>query len=426
MIRVIADHSTLERLLDRSSGRKAMNLEPDDHVDSIVHQILSDVDSRGDTALLEYAGILDGNFLDRLEVESSQIAEAIGRLPGDTVNALELAAGRIADFHKHGLAIEWFDQQAGFGSLIRPIDRVGLYVPGGTASYPSTVLMTGIPAKIAGVPEVILCTPNTSDEVLASASLAGIDRVFMIGGAQAIAAMAYGTHSIPKVDKICGPGNAFVAAAKRAVYGMVDIDGIYGPTETMIIADESAPAPIIASDLLAQAEHDPMATPILLTTSEKLAEEVVGAVEQQLSNLERYDIAKAAIDANALVGIVGSVNTAIELANLYAPEHLCLAVEHAMNHVGSVRNAGGVFVGVSSPEVIGDYVAGPSHAMPTSGTARFSSNIGVSTFVKHVPVVELDVDTFKSIGPAAAKIARAEGLTAHAKAIERRLEGERF
>ena len=387
-----------------------------------VRRIVADVRQRGDDALRDYAQRIDGQKLDALEVSKERWAEALAGLPRDLADALRIAAERVRSYHEAAMPRSWHDDDQGYGERVIALERVGLYVPGGTASYPSTVLMTAIPAKVAGVSEVVLCTPRPGPEVLAAAQLAGVDRLFAVGGAQAVAAMAYGTASVPKVDKVCGPGGVFVALAKREVYGTVEIDGLYGPTETIVIADDSADPVLCAADLLAQAEHDEMASPVLLTTSAALAEQVAGEVQQQLAGLERRDIAGAAIERQGVAVVVASLEEAVALANAFAPEHLCLLVREPWRLVPLVMHAGGIFVGEDSPEVIGDYVAGPSHAMPTGGTARFASYLGVHHFLRRMPVVALDKAQLLSLGPVAAAIARAEGLTAHAQAIERRLE----
>jgi histidinol dehydrogenase len=388
-----------------------------------VRRILADVQERGDEALREYARRIDGQELEALEVPSERWADAFSQLPADLVSALGTAADRIRSFHQSCMPKAWHDAQQGYGEEIVPLERVGLYAPGGLAAYPSTVLMSAIPAKVAGVSEVILCTPRPDSETLAAAQLAGVDRVFHLGGAQAIAGMAYGTQSVPQVDKICGPGNVFVALAKHAVYGVVDIDGLYGPTETVLLADGSADPVLCAADLLAQAEHDEMATPLLLTTSNALAQQVVIEVERQLGGLERERIARVAIEGQGAVVVVDTLDEAISLANAFAPEHLCLLVEEPERYVPRIRNAGGIFLGENSPEVIGDYVAGPSHAMPTGATARFASYLGVHHFLRHVPVVALTEKKMRELGPAAALMGDAEGLGAHAQAMRMRLEG---
>jgi histidinol dehydrogenase len=341
--------------------------------------------------------------------------------------AVALAVERVRDFHLRQKQNSWFDFETGLGILLRPLERVGLYVPGGTACYPSTVLMTAIPARVAGVGEVILSTPPRRDgsippPTLVAADMAKVDRIFKLGGAQAIAALALGTESVPKVDKICGPGNIFVTLAKKKVYGMVDIDGLHGPTETLLVADDSAEAKFLAADLLAQAEHDEAAAAILITTSSELAEEVAETIERQLARLERRDIARESLRQKGGIIVVQDMQQAIGLVNHYAPEHLCLIVRNPWSYLGQIHHAGGIFVGMDSPEVLGDYIAGPSHVMPTGGTARFFSVLGLADFLKVTSLIALDSEALKALGPAAAAIARAEGLTAHARAVEMRLK----
>ena len=390
-----------------------------------VRHVLADVRQRGDTAVREYARRIDEAELDELEVPRERWAAALAGLPTELSDALQTAAERIRQFHQATMPQGWRDAQKGLGEVVVPLERVGMYVPGGTASYPSTVLMDVIPARVAGVQEVVLCTPWPAEVTLAAAHIAGADRVFQIGGAQAIGAMAFGTESVPRVDKVCGPGNIFVALAKREVYGHVDIDGLYGPTETVVVADDSADPVVCAADLLAQAEHDVMASPILLTTSDALAKQVAAEVKRQVEGLERRSIAQAAVEGQGVAVVVESVEEALALSNAYAPEHLCLLVRSPWDWVPMVRNAGGIFLGAHSPEVIGDYVAGPSHTMPTGGTARYGSYLGVHHFLKYVPLVDLSAETFRQVGPAAATLGRAEGLTGHAHAVELRLEGQR-
>jgi histidinol dehydrogenase len=388
-----------------------------------VRRILDEVRLRGDAGVREFARRIDGAEPVDLEIPKQRWDEALTSIPTELADALRVAAERVRTYHEACMPQEWRDDEAGYGQRLVPIERVGLYVPGGTAEYPSTVLMSAIPAKVAGVPDVILCTPSPSPATLAAAAIAGVDRLFEIGGAQAIGAMAFGTDSVPKVDKICGPGNIFVSIAKREVYGHVDIDGLYGPTETVVIADGAADASLAAADLLAQAEHDDMASPVLITTSAEMAERVSAEVERQLALLDRKAVAAAAIAGQGLAVVVATVEEAITLSDAFAPEHLCLLVENADSYVRLVRNAGGIFVGEYSPEVMGDYVAGPSHAMPTAGTARYASSLGVHHFLKHVPVIRLSTAAMATLGPSAAAIARAEGLTGHARAVEMRLEG---
>ena len=392
-----------------------------------VGQIVNDVRQRGDAALVDYTFKIDGVNLTSLEVGKQQVSGAYREVNQELVSALKLAAERIRYFHsvqKDNICHE-FDNQ-GLGQLIRPLERVGVYVPGGTASYPSTVLMTAIPAKVAGVKEVVLVTPPSKGLVppatLVAADIAGVDRVFGVGGAQAIAALAFGTESIPKVDKICGPGNIFVTLAKKLVYGIVAIDGLQGPSEILIIADETANPKYCAADLLAQAEHDPSASAILITTSHQLANEVIREVEQLLKNLERHAIASESLENRGVIAVVSTVDEAIELANLYAPEHLALMVDRAGTYIEKIYNAGCIFIGEKSTVVLGDYVAGPSHALPTGGTARFSSPLNITDFVKFTSLITVDESILKQLGQAAAVIARAEGLEAHARAVEERLK----
>jgi len=315
----------------------------------------------------------------------------------------------------------------GSRQLIRPLERIGIYAPGGTASYPSTVLMAAIPARVAGAKEIILVTPPKSDgavppATLLAADIAGVDRVFCVGGAQAVAALAFGTESVPKVDKICGPGNIFVVLAKKLVYGSVDIDGLQGPSEVLIIADDNANPGYLAADMLAQAEHDPLASAVVITMSRVLAEKVGDEIQRQLKDLPRKDIAAECLAAGGKIVIVDEVEEAIELANLYAPEHLCLMIEGADRYVDKVYNAGCVFVGGFSTVAMGDYVAGPSHILPTGGSARFGSPLNVFDFIKFVNVVDMERADLDRMGRAVAIMARAEGLEAHARAVEKRLE----
>ncbi|MFC2002093.1 histidinol dehydrogenase [Chloroflexota bacterium] len=400
-----------------------------DDPEQAVRRIADEVRQRGDAALIDLTFKIDGIKLISLEVSKKQIASAYREIGEELVAALKLAAERIRSFHSTQKDNIWHElAKPGLGQLIRPLKRVGIYVPGGTASYPSTVLMTAIPARIAGVNEVILVTPPKSDgsvppATLVAADIAQVDRIFCIGGAQAIAALAYGTESVPAVDKICGPGNVFVVLSKKLVYGTVDIDGLQGPSEVLIIADETANPAYCAADLLAQAEHDPLASAILVTTSGKFADEVKREVEQQLSSLSRRAIAAESL-SRGIIAVVASVDEAIELANLYAPEHLCLMLEEADSYLDKVHNAGCIIAGRDSAVVLGDYVAGPSHALPTGGTARFNSPLNVSDFIKFINVVSVDEPGLKELGPAASIIARAEGFDAHARAVEKRLKAD--
>ncbi len=401
-----------------------------DDPEPAVRQIIDEVRNRGDSALLDYTLKIDGIELTSLEITKKQISSAYRQVDTELASALKLAADRIRSFHTAQKDSIWGGvAKAGLGQLIRPLARVGVYAPGGTASYPSTVLMTAIPARVTGVKEVILTTPPSQDGVvppltLVAADIAEVDRIFSVGGAQAIAALAFGTESIPRVDKICGPGNIFVVLAKKLVYGVVGIDGLQGPSEVLIIADETANPEYCAADLLAQAEHDPLASAILLTTSRRVADKVSQEIERQLENLPRQAIAAESLENRGMIIVVASVDEALELANLYAPEHLCLMIDKADSYIDQVSNAGCIVVGENSTVVLGDYVAGPSHVLPTGGTARFSSPLNVVDFIKLTNIVNIDEASLKKLGRAAQAMARAEGLEAHAKAIEKRLEAD--
>jgi len=395
-----------------------------------VRQIISEVSSRGDKALIELTAKIDGVELASLEVSRERVKSAYREVDSELVSALKLAAERIRTFHERqrdslgkGFSLP------GVGQILRPLERVGVYAPGGIASYPSTVLMTAIPARVAGVKEVILATSPRAvglapPATLVAADIAGVDRVFGVGGAQAVAALAFGTESIPKVDKICGPGNIFVVIAKKLVYGVVDIDGLPGPSEVLIIADETANPEYCASDLLAQAEHDPLASAILITTSPRLAADVMQALERQLGDLPSNTVAAESLRDRGKIVVVASVAEAIDLANLYAPEHLCLMVAGAAGYVDRIASAGCIFIGGKSTVVLGDYVAGPSHVLPTGGTARYGSPLNVSDFVKLMSLISLDEADLSELGRAAATIARAEGFEAHARAVEKRLPSD--
>lgn len=395
----------------------------------VVDRILADVQSNGDSALIRFTAEIDGAQIESIEVTQAEIEQAIAVVPNDILDALTVARDRIEAFHRRQLRSSWIhlDETGTLGQILRPLDRVGVYTPAGRAPYPSSLLMSAVPARVAGVREIIACAPPNRDGtisplILAAASIAGIDHVYKVGGAQAIGAMAYGTKSIAPVDKIVGPGNIFVVLAKRRVFGDVDIDQLPGPTETLLIADARARPDLCAADLLAQAEHDPLASAILLTTSTELANAVEEQIVEQLPLLERAEIAGDSLQTNGAIVVVPDLPTAFDMANEYAPEHLCLLVQDAWSKLDQVKNAGGVFVGESSPEVLGDYTAGPSHVMPTGRTARFSSPINVEEFIKVISVIGLNETGMQQLGPPASKIARAEGLTAHARAVERRLD----
>jgi histidinol dehydrogenase len=408
-------------------GQRLKEMFGTDDPEQAVRQIIDEVRNRKDAALFDYTLKIDGIKLTSLEVNKTQITSAYREVDSELVSALKLAAERIRSFHLAQKDSIWGGVAKSGGQLIRTLERVGVYVPGGTACYPSTVLMTAIPARVAGVREIILVTPpqaqgSASLLTLVAADIAQVDRIFCVGGAQAIAALAFGTESIPRVDKICGPGNIFVALAKKMVYGVADIDGLQGPSEVLIIADETANPEYCAADLIAQAEHDPLASAILITTSSGLAEKVNREVEQQLDRLPRQAIAAECLESKGKIVVVANLDEAIELANLYAPEHLCLMVDRAISCIDKVSNAGCIFIGENSTVALGDYVAGPSHALPTGGTARFSSPLGIATFIKFIDMVNIDEGDLKQLGRAASVIARAEGFEAHARAVEKRLK----
>lgn len=397
--------------------------------EQVVDRILTDVRAEGDQALRHYTAAIDGVELDAIRVSDSEFAAARAAVPEETRQALEFSAERIRSFHERQHIGSWIDPRAEgtLGQIIRPLERIGVYAPGGTAPYPSSLLMTAIPARVAGVQEIIVCAPPERDGqvaavTLVAAEIAGAAAVYKLGGAQAIGAMAFGTESVPRVDKILGPGNIFVVLAKKRVYGEVDIDSLPGPTETVLIADETADPTLTAADLLAQAEHDQMASAILLTTSIELAAAVEAELDSQLERLSRADIAAESLNRNGAIIVVPTLETGFDIANDYAPEHLCLLVDDPWAHIGKVKHAGGVFLGEDSPEVIGDYTAGPSHVMPTGRTARFSSPVNILDFVKVISVVGLSSETLRTVGPPAMRIAEAEGLTAHAAAVRYRLD----
>jgi histidinol dehydrogenase len=394
-----------------------------------VNQILMDVRQQGDAALRRWTQDLDGLSPVSFRVEKSEMLAALEQLPIELRSSLELAAERVRAFHQAQPVTSWITQKLGgtLGQLVRPIRRVGLYIPSGSAPLPSSVLMSAVPAQVAGVSEIVLVAPpqrgagRIAPVILATAALLGIDEVYALGGAQAIAALAYGTESIQRVDKIFGPGNLFVTLAKRQVYGLVGIDGLAGPTETVVIADENARPQWVAADLLAQAEHDILAAAILITPSQPLVAAVQEEIAHQIEQRSRAEIITASLQNRSGAVITRDLDEAVQLANEYAPEHLCLAVADPWRLSEKVNCAGGIFIGENSFEVLGDYVAGPSHVMPTGGSARFSSPLNVLDFVHLVSLVALDPMTTQTIAPAAANIAMAEGLDAHANAARVRL-----
>ena len=395
-------------------------------VQKAVDRIIGEVRDKGDEALFDYTEKLDRVRLDSLEVDRREVVAAHSRIDKEVMSALEFAAGRIRDFHaacEHKVGLIPIDRH--LGQQILPLQRVGLYVPGGSAAYPSTVLMMAIPARVAGVEDIIMVSPPGKDgripaPTLVAADIARVNRIFKVGGAQAIAALAFGTESIPRVDKICGPGNIFVTLAKKMVYGTVDIDGLEGPSEIVIVADEKAKPALCAADLLAQAEHDPLALVVLITASADLAKQVDKEIETQLGKLKRRSTIKEAIDAGMLV-LVDDMAQAVELANLFAPEHLSIMTSNASALARKIRNAGCIFVGQNSPVVLGDYIAGPSHVLPTGGSARFGSPLGVADFLKVTNVIALDKPAMRKLGQPAVEIAKAEGLDAHAQAAALRV-----
>lgn len=397
-------------------------------LEEAVGRIVADVRQRGEAAVIDWTQKIDGLRLSSLTVAPAEIEAAYQSIPVELRDALHFAAGRIRAFHQKQPSQSWLDwrSQAGaLGQMIVPLERVGVYAPGGTAPYPSTLLMCAVTARVARVKEVIVTTPGGRQDkiapvLLAAAKVAEVDAVYRIGGAQAVAAMAYGLESLPRVDKIVGPGNIFVTLAKRQVYGQVDIDGLPGPTETLVIADGAASPPLVAADLLAQAEHDPLASAILVTPSQPLAEAVQLEIGRQIESLSRAEIIVESLQNQGGAVICADLDEAIELSNLYAPEHLCLHVQNPWGFVGKVKNAGGVFLGEHAYEVLGDYTAGPTHVMPTMGTARFASPLSVRDFTKIISIFGLDATEAAAIGPAAQILAEAEGLEAHAAAVRKR------
>ena len=395
---------------------------PEVDVAAIVADIIANVRSNGDGAVLAYCEKFDRAKLDSLEVTAEEIDEAYESVEDEFKEIMKKAAQNIYAFHSKQVR-ESFVMDGGdgvvMGQKVRPIERVGLYVPGGTAAYPSSVLMNCIPAKIAGCSEIVMVTPPSADgkinpAILAAAKIAGVDRIFKIGGAQAVAALAYGTESVPKVDKIVGPGNAFVAEAKKQVFGVVAIDMIAGPSEIMIVADGTCDAEVVATDLLSQAEHDKLASAVLVTDSEALAADVADALERIIPTLSRREIARASIDNNGKIIIAENLDLAIEVANRIAPEHLEICVDDPFDYLSKIKNAGSIFMGKNCPEALGDYFAGPNHTLPTSGTARFSSPLSVDDFVKKSQFTYYTAEALGKVCRDVEYFAKKEGLTAHA------------
>lgn len=407
------------------------NGEVNKTVTDSVTQIIEDVRTLGDKAVLDYTLKFDGKLPPSIEVPREEINDALTAADQVFVSSLLNAMENIVDFHSR-------QKQQGFinplpngvimGQRVRGLERVGLYVPGGTAAYPSSVLMNAVPAKIAGVKEIIMVTPPTKEgkanpDILVAAAIAGVDRVFLLGGAQAVAALAYGTETVPKVDKIVGPGNIYVATAKKLLYGVVDIDMIAGPSEILVLADESADPKFLAADLMSQAEHDRLASAILLTTSERIANETIMEIERQIQSLSRREIIEDSLRNYGVVMVCGDMDNAVELANRIAPEHLEVMAENPMSYIGKLDNAGSVFLGKYAPEPLGDYYAGPNHVLPTSGTARFFSPLSVEDFVKRSSFIYYTEDALNEAQDDIVCIAKREGLTAHANSIMVRFEG---
>ena len=406
--------------------------EPSVNVESIVADIIYDVRKNGDKALFEYTEKFDKAKLNNLCVTDEEIKEALSQVEPEFLEILKKAAANITKFHSKQVRNSFIindENGVVIGQKIIPVDRAGLYVPGGTAAYPSTVLMDAIPAKLAGCKEVVIVTPPSKDGkvnpvILAAAYTAGVDRIFKVGGAQAIAALAYGTETVPKVDKIVGPGNAFVAEAKKQVFGTVSIDMIAGPSEILIVADGKTNPKYAAADLLSQAEHDKMASAVLVTDSPELANSVSAELEKQIPLLERSEIARASIDNNGKIIVADDLSSAIEIANEIAPEHLELCVDAPFDYLDGIRHAGSIFMGRNCPEALGDYFAGPNHTLPTSGTAKFSSPLSVDDFIKKTQYTYYTKDALRNVAEDVAYFARKEGLTAHAKSATVRLEEE--
>ena len=421
--------NTLRKVVDRADVDLVVH-------DATVREILKQIKERGDAALLDFTSRFDQYDLsvEEIRVTPSEVAEAHNNVSDEGVEALKRAAENIREFHEHQKQESWEYEKNGvlLGQNVRPLETVGIYVPGGKASYPSSVLMNAIPAKVAGVKKVVMCSPASkgqcSPDVLVAAEIAGVDSIFKVGGAQAIGAMAHGTNTIPKVDKIVGPGNIFVALAKRMVFGMVDIDMIAGPSEIVIVADDSAHADFIAADLLSQAEHDEQAVPILVTCSEILAQDVVKELKKQTIRLNRQSIIKKSLNDYCCLFVVESLSEAIKVANDIAPEHLELAVKEPRACAEQIRNAGAIFLGHYPPEAVGDYLAGPNHVLPTSGTARFSSPLGVYDFLKRTSIMSYSPEALKKEAPFIRILAEMEHLDAHANAVDLRInkivEGE--
>ena len=417
------EYALIDELKKRSS-------ETDRKTVKRVQTIIKGVKEGGDEAIREYTVRFDGQLPKKTVVEKEELQSYLSEVDEDFKTALENAKKNIYDFHYRQVQQSWMTTQDNgviMGQRIRGLERVGIYVPGGTAAYPSSVLMNAIPAKIAGVKEIIMVTPPARDgypnqSIMAAAAIAGVDRVFLVGGAQAIAALAYGTENIPKVDKIVGPGNIYVATAKRLLYGTVDIDMVAGPSEILIVADKTADPAFLAADLMSQAEHDRLASAILLSTSGDLAKQTLHEIEKQIKNLDRKDIIRESLDNFGEIIVCEDIDQAIKFANELAPEHLELCISEPLKYIGRIDNAGSVFLGNWSPEPLGDYYAGPNHVLPTSGTARFFSPLSVDSFIKKSSFIYYTCNELRNAKDDIIKLAETEGLSAHANSIKVRFE----
>ena len=423
MMKIIKTDGVAER--EYQKLLKSRSAKVGKEVTQTVTQILEQVEQRGDEAVLEYTKKFDGSLPQYIEVPQEVIQDALTAADQDYVNALLNAVENITAFHSRQVQQSFIDPKPNgviLGQRIRGLNRVGLYVPGGTAAYPSSVLMNAVPAKIAGVKEIVMVTPPCKDgtpntDILVAAAVCGVDRVFTLGGAQAIAALAYGTESVPKVDKIVGPGNIFVATAKKLLYGTVDIDMIAGPSEILVLADQTGNPTYLAADLMSQAEHDKLASAILITTSMELAQATDAEIERQIQTLSRKEIIESSLTNFGAIFVTDSVDYAVELANDFAPEHLEVMMENPMEYIGKLDNAGSVFLGAYAPEPLGDYYAGPNHVLPTSGTARFFSPLGVDAFIKKSSYIYYTQDALRNAKNDIVLLANREGLTAHANSI---------
>ncbi len=418
-----AEYAVIENLKKRSG-------ETDEKIVNIVSNIINEVKENGDDAVREFTVRFDGGVPKKSVIEKDELQEYLDMVDDNFKSAIIKAKNNIYDFHLRQAQQSWMTTKENgviMGQRVRGLHKVGIYVPGGTAAYPSSVLMNAVPAKIAGVKEIIMVTPPAKDgnpdpNIMAAAAVAGVDRVFLVGGAQAVAALAYGTEKIPKVDKIVGPGNIFVATAKKLLYGVVDIDMVAGPSEILIVADKTADPAFLAADLMSQAEHDKMASAILLTTSVDLARAAAHEIEKQVKTLERQEIIRESLENYGEIIVCEDLKQAIDFANELAPEHLELCVAEPLKYIGKVDNAGSVFLGNFSPEPLGDYFAGPNHVLPTSGTARFFSPLGVDSFVKKSSFIYYTPAELRAAKDDIIKLADTEGLTAHANSIKVRFE----